>query len=584
MEATIEEGAPATSAFGGAAGAFGAAAQAAGPGTGNPPYVPTKDNEQQANGKRTEMVYHCVVSMPQYRGKSFEELRFEDYRAGNKGRGGQPAMGALGGTSAQERANDDPRAYNPELQAGTFQRASAEKLKTRRIVKARRPAQMAPVAEAPTSTNPFANVSLAAPASTNPFANITLAPPAAAANPFANISLTPFSQPAAATSAFGTAPSAFGQPAQLTSAFSAAPAPAAAPSGLRRARGGARLRRRGARGRWLLRRGRARRASVRARRRVASPFGATGAFGAAAPAPAPTTLLSGAPAAAPAFGVTSGLGSFGAASSSFGAPASAAGGGLFGAASPSLSAAQATYLFGAPSPTPAATSFGAPAAGEYNNGEERRIDTMISSKIDWIERSFIDQTARYHAAGGDLDTLFDAPVLREKVTRLYYAAETNWCSAVDWLLKHGADVHLGRPSKRVNDRTRREDTALHVAAQRNHPKMCKLLLSRGASLDARDDEGRDPEARARLCPLFNPHGHALANSLAAVRAAGGWSLWLNAPRKELLALRHRLSALRERGRWKPSSNVPPLHERLFLKTPDDVFSHVLAFWRSDRDD
>ena len=63
---------------------------------------------------------------------------------------------------AQERADDDPRAFNPELQAGTFQRASAEKLKTRRIVKARRPAQMAPVAEAPTSSNPFANVSLAA--------------------------------------------------------------------------------------------------------------------------------------------------------------------------------------------------------------------------------------------------------------------------------------------------------------------------------------------------------------------------------------------------------------------------------------
>jgi hypothetical protein len=30
------------------------------------------------------------------------------------------------------------------------------------------------------------------------------------------------------------------------------------------------------------------------------------------------------------------------------------------------------------------------------------------------------------------------------------------------------------------------------------------------------------------------------------------------------------------------------HERLFLKTPDDtsddVFSHVLSFWRSPRDD
>ncbi|KAH8056247.1 hypothetical protein JL722_7549 [Aureococcus anophagefferens] len=111
-------GAPATSAFGGAAGAFGAAAQAAGPGTGNPPYVPTKDNEQQTNGKRTEMVYHCVVSMPQYRGKSFEELRFEDYRAGNKGRGGQPAMGALGGAAAFGQPAAGPGAADVALRGG----------------------------------------------------------------------------------------------------------------------------------------------------------------------------------------------------------------------------------------------------------------------------------------------------------------------------------------------------------------------------------------------------------------------------------------------------------------------------------
>ena len=118
---------------------------------------------------------------------------------------------------AQERADDDPRAFNPELQAGTFQRASAEKLKTRRIVKARRPAQMAPVAEAPTSSNPFANVSLAAPASTNPFANVTLAAPPAVANPFANITLAP---PPAAANPFANI--------ALTAPAAPAPAPAAA--------------------------------------------------------------------------------------------------------------------------------------------------------------------------------------------------------------------------------------------------------------------------------------------------------------------------------------------------------------------
>ena len=112
----------------------------------------------------------------------------------------------------------------------------------------------------------------------------------------------------------------------------------------------------------------------------------------------------------------------------------------------------------------------------------------------------------------------------------------------------------------------------------NHTTMCRLLLSRGASLDARNIFGRDPEASARYCGLTT-----LADFLAAVRAAGGWLPWLNAPRKELLALRQRLPALRERGRAAPSSSVRA-HERLFLEAPDDVFTSVLAFWRSDRDD
>ncbi|KAH8060239.1 hypothetical protein JL722_5205 [Aureococcus anophagefferens] len=145
------------------------------------------------------------------------------------------------------------------------------------------------------------------------------------------------------------------------------------------------------------------------------------------------------------------------------------------------------------------------------------------------ERSFIDQIVRYHASGGDLDA-------RVKLTR---------------------DTRAGE----------------------DEPKLCKLLLSRGASLDARTYIGsRCPEARARL------HGHTtLADFLAAVRAAGGWLPYVNAPRKELLALRQRLPALRERGRAAPSSSSRA-HERLFLETPDDIFRLVLAFWRSDRDD
>ena len=111
--------------------------------------------------------------------------------------------------------------------------------------------------------------------------------------------------------------------------------------------------------------------------------------------------------------------------------------------------------------------------------------------------------------------------------------------------------------------------------------MCKLLLSRGAPLDARSNIGHDPLdiARRRLHTTT-------AEFLAAVRAAGGWRPYVAAQRKPyidaLLALRQRLPALRARGRAAPSSSER-LHERLFLETPGDAFGHVLTFWQSDRD-
>ena len=57
-----------------------APAQPAQPGTGQPPYQATKDQEQTTGGKRSEMVYHCITTNPAYRAKSFEELRLEDSR------------------------------------------------------------------------------------------------------------------------------------------------------------------------------------------------------------------------------------------------------------------------------------------------------------------------------------------------------------------------------------------------------------------------------------------------------------------------------------------------------------------------
>ena len=85
--------------------------------------------------------------------------------------------------------------------------------------------------------------------------------------------------------------------------------------------------------------------------------------------------------------------------------------------------------------------------------------------------------------------------------------------------------------------------------------------------DSDDDDDDDDDPR-------------VAALLLDVRAAGGWQPYVDAPRKELFKFRKALPSL-QRG---PSS-VPAHVERLFtdLGVPDEVFRHVLAFWRSARD-
>ena len=241
-------------------------------------------------------------------------------------------------------------------------------------------------------------------------------------------------------------------------------------------------------------------------------------------------------------------------------------------------------------------------------------DAMDILKMDIQERSFIGGMKRRLAAGRSVNAFIDLNVDRRGVsirdahhdnhTPIESAAERGWCTAIIWLLKKGADVHIRSPCSgivplhaaairagprlavvllldagaRVEQRDRQGRTALHYAAELRNEKTCKLLLSRGASLDVSSRGGYDPEAVARRCGSATT-----ADLLAEVRAAGGWDKFVHEPRAELLALRRELPSLRERGRASPST--VRAHERLFLNTslPDEVFSHILAFWRTSRD-
>ena len=236
------------------------------------------------------------------------------------------------------------------------------------------------------------------------------------------------------------------------------------------------------------------------------------------------------------------------------------------------------------------------------------------------DQIFLEELKRWYARG-DRDVSAVGPVDLDRVltgTPLGLAARRGWCSAIDWLVKKGADVNKGaihmttplhlavaRKGKNrlaaarrlldagadVNPLHQLQKTPLNFAADLGDFQMCKLLLSRGADSGICDMSGRQPEETARRRVRAARDGqfksipwknetqiaeqvHAL---LVAVREAGGWQAYLDAPRRELLAFRRQLPGPRRRA------NAPTVLERLFLEVPEDVFTHTLRFWRTDRD-
>ena len=179
---------------------------------------------------------------------------------------------------------------------------------------------------------------------------------------------------------------------------------------------------------------------------------------------------------------------------------------------------------------------------------------------------------------------------RYGVPTLHAAVMRNDCHSAEALLDHGARFNAVYtwPSSYTGtalEYIEREGGHLTVAklhgAAGDLSRICKLLLSRGATLDMRDQQESADYRQYRISSDDDDDDPRVAALFADVRAAGGWQPYVDAPRKELLEFRQALPSLR-RG---PSSSVPAHLERLFCdkKVPEDAFKHVLAFWRSARD-
>ena len=179
------------------------------------------------------------------------------------------------------------------------------------------------------------------------------------------------------------------------------------------------------------------------------------------------------------------------------------------------------------------------------------------------------------------------------------------------LLAHGADVNqrdeMGHTSfhfcndqegaalllnngAEIDARSHDGMTSLMWAAQHGHLDVVRFLLRRGANLELVDNDGHDAVHYAREYLPRPPSGWQSGAKklqlLSDVKNAGGWKPYVAAPRVALVRLR----LLCARGRATPLAD--PALARLFgapdesirRAVPMEVFWHVLAYWRSSRDD
>ena len=207
----------------------------------------------------------------------------------------------------------------------------------------------------------------------------------------------------------------------------------------------------------------------------------------------------------------------------------------------------------------------------------------------------------------------------------YRTHRSDRVDAVRLLLAHGADANLCRDNTpplmlcqfqgemdalldggaEVDACNKMGRTALmHCCFKYEHGLvLAKVLLRRGANCYLQDAHGLDAEATTlRHCNYSIKD--AIINLIRDFKSAGSWKAYVRAPRVELVRLR----SLCARGRATPPHAASGMQtisvaemvifERLFAfpsspttKTkaardplPNEVFWHVLSFWRSSRDD
>ncbi|XP_063153081.1 ankyrin repeat domain-containing protein 60 [Candoia aspera] len=119
------------------------------------------------------------------------------------------------------------------------------------------------------------------------------------------------------------------------------------------------------------------------------------------------------------------------------------------------------------------------------------VAAATSGKIKKLQSLGTTQTSTFRTANSDLMTeekRNDWLAYRAFVA-LFITAHRGYSKAVEFLLKHGADLKLKTPLGR---------TALHVAVTSGHTECINILLDYGAKVSDEDNEGHNAIQLARL--------------------------------------------------------------------------------------